>query len=531
MLTGEAKTMMEDSVAWLDRWYDPEVGQLFEVNSNAAMDHETLSSAWYAVGLLARNGNDGQDVANAEHIIASIIRDQYKNEKDLWFGVYTRMPEEPLVGSDVYPARRYSSWDPNWYGFVGLSLITMYEDFGDLLSDATKASMLDSLRNASIGDSRRGGGVNGDNLYPAYSNPAIMRAIGTSWTGRKLGDAKITQDGEEYAQAVIDLFDMHGTLSEFNSATYTGISLWGLALWCRYGAEDSVIGKRGPDLLRGTFNTTAHLWHAGMRNLAGPWDRSYSLNMKTSLGILALVLTPLIGREASSLRRYPETMSHARDWAWASLVAVSSDTYVGLVSDEVKHMFETFDGERTWTGKAFYPPYDLEPRNITTWLGETIMIGAESYRTASKNGPSNNNGQFHPAVAQWSYGKDDLGWFTLRSTEAHVTFNVSARRLEITYPKGTAASVFDFFVSTSLRKRNVASWADIQGASISVSGNINTTPTLGYAGRYGGAGGKPYYDYDYWHFTHAMPANFTGVPRMVLEFADGPSEEELGARM
>ena len=161
-----------------------QAAQLYDPKSKTAMSHEALASAWYAVGLLARNGNDGEDMCRAESIISYIIADQQDNAADLWYGDYIREPGEPDVGSGAYPARPYRSWNPNWRGFVGLSFITMYEDFGDLLSEGSKDLMLESLVNCSIGDSYREGGVNGDNLYPAYSNAAIMHAIGTGWAGR-----------------------------------------------------------------------------------------------------------------------------------------------------------------------------------------------------------------------------------------------------------------------------------------------------------------------------------------------------------
>ena len=412
-LSGEARAMVEDSMEWMDRYYDPKISQLYDLESKAAMNHETLTSAWYAVGLLARNGNGGKDVSEAEKIISYIIADQHKNPKDLWYGDYTREPEEPDVGSSVYPAKAYGSYDPNWRGFVGLSFITMYEDFGSLLSENVKHLMLESLQNCTVGDSYREGGINGDNLYPAYSNPAIMRAIGTGWTGRKTGDKNMTTAGENYAKQIIDLWDMHQTLSEFNSATYTGISLFGLTLWCKYMPKDSIMAKRGPDMLRGTWDTVSQLWHADMRNLAGPWDRSYSFDMNISLGHLSLWLAPIIGRKESGLRQHPEIMSHARDWAWAPLIAVHSEFQISLLTDKVKNSLKSFGGERTWKGQAYYPPYDLESRNITTWLGKKLMIGAQSYRTRSQNGPSNNNGQFHPAVAQWMHGNGEIGWLSV----------------------------------------------------------------------------------------------------------------------
>lgn len=178
------------------------------MKSYPAMNHEILTSAWYAVGLLARNGNSGKDVSEAESIINYIIiAYQHRNLADLWYGDYTRELEELNVGTAVYPAKPYGSWDANWRGFLGPSFITMYEDFGHLLSKELKSSMLERLYNCSVGDPYRDGGVNGDNLYPAYSNPAIMSAIRTRWTGRRKGDNNnnMTKAGENYAKAISKL--------------------------------------------------------------------------------------------------------------------------------------------------------------------------------------------------------------------------------------------------------------------------------------------------------------------------------------
>ena len=130
------------------------------------------------------------------------------------YGDYQKYPEEPYVGSSVYPADIYDSWDPNWRGFIGTTLIIAFEEYGHLLSGPTKDLMLESLHNATKGDEYRVGGVDDDNLYPAYSNPvstpgeplrlrrltqlqAIMRAFMSGWTGRRLNEANMTVSGEK----------------------------------------------------------------------------------------------------------------------------------------------------------------------------------------------------------------------------------------------------------------------------------------------------------------------------------------------
>lgn len=94
---------------------------------------------------------------------------------------------------------------------------------------------------------------------------------------------------------------------------------------------------------------------------------------------------------------------------------------------------------------------------------------------------------------------------------------VAPNRLKLTYPDGNADAVFTFFVSPSVRQPNVNSWEDIQGISISISGNVDDAYTLAFAGRYGGAAGA-YYDHNYWRFEYRMPQGFEGTPELVINF-------------
>lgn len=75
------------------------------------------------------------------------------------------------MGTTYYPPKIYNSWDPNWRGFIGCTMIMALEEFGDLLTDEVTSLLHQSLYINSIGDSYRVGGVDGDNLYPYYSNP------------------------------------------------------------------------------------------------------------------------------------------------------------------------------------------------------------------------------------------------------------------------------------------------------------------------------------------------------------------------
>ncbi|KAK8008222.1 hypothetical protein PG991_010773 [Apiospora marii] len=509
-----AQGLLNESMAWMDTFYDPDLGYLYDVEGGAALRHETRSSAWYAVGLLARNEKD--DAKEAEHIITNIIGAQFKNVSQQWYGDYQKYPEEPEVGTEAYPASIYNSWDPNWRGFVGTAFVVMLEEFPELIGDAVQKLMLESLFNATVGDSYRVGGVDDDNLYPSYSNPALMRAFVSGWTGRRLGDQNMTDAGEAYAQEIIDLFVRHNTLSEFNSGTYTGVSLFGLLLWCKYLPADSAMSAYGPQMLRDTWSAVAQLWHPEMRNMAGPWDRAYGYDMNRYVSLMGLWMWTLIGKEKSSLIRKPQVMSHSADWAWSPLMAVLADFHATLLPEGVLESLTHFGGERTFEAQAYYPPYDHAPRNITTWLSENITIGAESYNETVVGGPSTSQESFNPAVVQWKAG-GEIGFLSLYPTETSLDVQVAPWRLDLSYPEGNSSSVFTLVVSAFADGRTVRGWKDVKGLDVVVSGNVNMTHLLSFAGQMGGSS-KPLRDFEFWNFTYVMPDEFSGMPHLSLEF-------------
>ncbi|KAK8061926.1 hypothetical protein PG994_008292 [Apiospora phragmitis] len=509
-MSRNAQGLLNESMAWMDTYYDRDLGYLYDVEGGAALRHETRSSAWYALGLLARNEQD--DAQEAERIITNIIGAQFKDKSQQWYGDYQKYPEEPEVGTAEYPASIYNSWDPNWRGFVGTTFVIMLEEFPDLISEAVQDLMLASLANATVGDSYRVGGVDDDNLYPSYSNPgkALMRAFVSGWTGRRLGDKNMTDAGELYAQEIIDLFVRHNTLSEFNSGTYTGVSIFGLLLWCKYlPAGDSVMSEYGPRMLRDTWSAMAQLWHPGMKNMAGPWDRAYGYDMNRYVSLMALWMWTLIGKEQSSLIKKPQVMSHSADWAWSPLMAVLSDFHATLLPDGILESLTTFSGEHTFEAQAFYPPYDLVSRNITTWLSENVTIGAESYKETVVGGPSTSQESFNPVIVQWTTG-DEIAFLSTKNgadhraklypTEKSLDVQVAPWRLDLSYPDGNSASIFTLVVSAFTRGRTtVRSWDDVEGINVKVSGNVNMTYSMSFAGAMGGSS-KPLRDCE--SFTH-----------------------------
>ncbi|KAI9645509.1 hypothetical protein NHQ30_006249 [Ciborinia camelliae] len=464
-LPNNAQGLFNESMSYLDRVYDDSAGYLYETSGTAALRHEVRSSAWYAIGLLARNQDS--DIFEAEKIISNVINGQFKDPKDQWYGDYQKEPEEPEVGSSYYAPSIYNSWDPNWRGFIGTAFIS------------------------------------------------IMRAFVAGWTGRRLNDSNMTTSGENYAQQIIDLFDRANTLSEFNSGTYTGVSLFAMTLWAKYLPDDSVMKQRGASMIQYTWEAVSNLWHPQLLNVAGPWDRSYGFDMTKYLSLLALHIWNAVGKTKSSIIDKPYIMSHNADFAYGPLFAILSEFHNSLIPVNVTDDLQTFKGEHTFSSSTYSPPFDLYPRNITAWLANNISIGAETFNENVIGGPAKNQGTFNPALMQWDTG-DGVGWLTLYATEMHVIAEARPGSLNLTYPDGNDTSLFTFLVSPFAAKRTISSLEDIQGLSLQVSGTIDMNYTMSYAGDYGGSDAT-INDFEYWNVTFTMPAGSTETPHLFFE--------------
>lgn len=364
-------------------------------------------------------------------------------------------------------------------------MIVIYEEFRTLLPAETQDLILDSLRNNTIGDSYRVGGVDGDNLYPAYSNAWLMRTVVTSWTGQTLNDRNMTEAGNNDAQAFLDLFERNKTLSEFNGPTYAGVSIYALTIAAKY--VKSTIGHRAGDLVQSIWEYEAELWNPNMRNFAGPWDRSYGYDMNQYVAIMSIWIWTLLGREHAFTTGPAWSLSHAGDFQIAPVIAALADFHKTLVPGRVVDRLTSFS-EHTYTGQAYAPPADLEPRNITTWLSKDLAIGAFSFNQTTLGGFSEDPSSFSPAVVQWMRSDESIGYLSLYPAETALKADVAPNALNLTYPLGNASSTFTFVLAANPlgKKRDITSLDDVDGVDIKVGGSVDPTPEISFCGLLGG---------------------------------------------
>ena len=556
--TNHAHSLLTQSMTFMDQLYDPIAGYLYRFDT--ALLHDTRSSSWYAAGLLARASlsntttttSSSTDISEAIQIIKNIITPQFTNTSEQWYGDYQSYPEQPYPGTEQYPAKIYNTWDPNWRGFIGTAFIVILEEYSHLLPSSLQTDILASLKLNAIGDTYRVGGVDDDNLYPFYSNAAIMKAAVGSYIGHRLQDANLTNESEAWGREIAKLFDeVGGSLSEFNGPTYTGVSLTGLTIWAKYLPSNSSLKASGERMIRRTWKEFGELYNANMKQITGPWDRSYGYDESKYLSIMSLWIWSLVGLEASPFGPSfkPWAIAHNDDFEIGPLVSILTKYHVqqGWVGEKVMRSLTEFedpgDGGRLFTASAYSDAYDHVPRNITSWISANLTIGAESFDMNVVGGPARNPSQFNPAVAQWLREDGSVGFLTLYPETQALHAEVGPRRLNLTYPYGNATSKFVFHVSPNglTGPKNVYSWDDILGVGVKVSGSVRPEPEISFCGNVGGACDPVKYvatvhrlaafsavlhwltcylfsEFDLWNFTYSMPANDTRLPNIVLDF-------------
>ena len=379
--------LLDVSMAWMDDWWDPSAGLLW--NMDGSYDeiapprsiHLVPQSAWYAAGLLFRGA--AGDEARAVRTIEALLACQYDRPGTAWHGTFARFLEtpEPREGAVMWV-----DYDPNWRQFIGTTFEVLLQD--GLIADGALAARV----GAAIAVAVAGEPV--DRVPPSYSNIALMRA----WLEVERG-----RDGaEDYARAVVEHFDEFGAFEEYNSATYYGVDLYALALW-RDRSSSSFLRAAGARLEATLWRDVARWYHPGLRNLCGPWSRSYGMDLRAYASLLGLWMWSGLGSGGRAEAPVPDVASgrpfeHSHDLSHAPM----ADRLGAVIPSDAVGSLRSFVGEHTVSQRI------TSSRVATGWLSDRVMCGGEDGDiTASARG------QFHPATAHWSLPDGDVGWIRL----------------------------------------------------------------------------------------------------------------------
>ncbi len=352
------------ATAWMDLAWDPDAGLLW--NMEGSFDelvpprtlHLVPQSAWYAVGLLTRRTRD--DVDRAHRVMQAVAATQYDEPGTVWHGTFARFQEWPHPPAD---AREWEDYDPNWRQFVGTTFALLLADHGDAIDDATAQVMRAAIDLAVTGEP--------EGRVPAwYSNIALMKA----WLDVEAGRV---EEGEAFAEEVVNLFRRTGAFLEYGSPTYYGIDLFALALW-RSRSSSERLRAWGEEVEAALWRDVARWYHAGLRNLCGPYARAYGMDMTSYAALLGLWVWEGLGRAAAPFPDIEVPFGHAHDLTMGPCV----EALGARIPDDVVPALQGFDGERLLE-QVVEPDLGLV---ATGWLGADVMAGGE--RAAASTPPA-----------------------------------------------------------------------------------------------------------------------------------------------
>lgn len=240
-------------------------------------------------------------------------------------------------------------------------------------------------------------------------------------------------------------------------------------------------------MIGAVWETTAQLYNANLRNMAGPWDRSYGYDMNRYLSIMGLWIWSAVEHAASPIYKYPQVMAHEDDFEFGPLVSILGPYMNSFISESAIRVLRAFPGTHTFNTTVFSPAYDKDPRNVSAWLSPNLTIGAESFDENVVGGPNINQQQFNPVVVQWLRSDGSVGFISLYAETEALDASVGANVLELTYPHGNHTSQFTLLVAPNPlhARRDVYSWDDVDGIDVKVSGTVKTQPVISFCGLVG----------------------------------------------
>ena len=405
--------MLLTSLRFSDNYWDEAADLLRSPVPGDLNQHRTRESAWYALGLFMRH--EAGDDTRAIRILRQILKSQYSAPGQRWDGTFRRAPEEPLPSAD---AQLWRDYDPNWRQFIGITLALILTEFESRLPADLPPRLLDSIQRAVEGELSQG------RAEPYHTNIALLHGFLLGWSGQRLGRSEWVAQSETWAQKIRTDFALNDTFEEYNSPTYYGVDLYGLALWRRYGATEK-IRHWGGEMEAGLWRDLARFYHAGLRNICGPFDRAYGLDMRQYVSLTGVWMALVLPVELTPLPDAGKPMDHAHDFVFGPAFVLLG----APIPSDVLAGFREFQGDRHLERKI------TPERTATAWITRDVMLGGEVTQRTRGAGPNTPYNQFIPATGHWRIGADEVGAFALIACPA-VDARADAGTLSIATDRG-----------------------------------------------------------------------------------------------
>lgn len=486
-LSPYARELVAESMAWMDTFWDEETGLLAIGIDRETAQRTVRSTPRYAIGLLLRNGEG--DTGRAEKALDAVLQQQYNEPGSALHGAFRSWAGQSHPG----PEPTIFQFDPNHRQFMG----TLFA----MVLDGYEAGLTPKLvERIDLAIRRMVEGEPPDRCLPVYSNIALLQAALLTWAGDRYVRPEWVRQGEELGMKIHRLFADQDAFEEYNSPTYYGTDLFALAFWQRHSRSD-LLAEMGAEIEATLWRDTAQYCHAGLKNMCGPFTRSYGMDMTTYGALLGMQIWLGVGRSEAPFP-FPAdgVFDHCHDFCWGPCMAILD---ARIPSDVLPH-FTEFSGERFIERRISAKP----DRVATAWLSDVLMIGAEAtpldagemtfYRLREdfpEFNPASHQWRdpqfaaqrctvlsrdFCPATLHWRQPNGKPGWLRLQHLGA-IHARASERRLdiaghiepELTTRYGDAHTSFVFRIGVSGVPVSIEPdrWR-LPGLTVQVAGNL-----------------------------------------------------------
>lgn len=393
--------IFREAMASMDGRYDPAVGLLrgTVLSSSHPVSHPIRESSWYAFGLMMRNGPSDQQ--RAEHILDVILDNQYPvrdgtDHEAPWAGSFRRSPDELLPTEKAVAWKEY---DPNWREFIGCEFALTLHVFGSRLHPELRQRLHESIRQAVQGE------LHNRRLLPSYTNIAIMFGQLLDEDAVYRRDRVMAGIREKWIHDTVAIFRQNQSFMEYNSPTYYGVDLFGLGLWRRYGST-TFMKSSGDDISRRLWLDIATFYSAPMKNLAGPYDRAYGMDMESYVALLGDWIGTVVPRSKAPL---PATITvdtpHLADLWFAPTFVFLKATLPASIGNDFLTLTQPHDLTRRIDSS----------RSVSARVDTNFLAGGE---TAHLQRGVDARSQYHPLAVQWRTSCGQVGTLRISDTPA-----------------------------------------------------------------------------------------------------------------
>jgi hypothetical protein len=411
-LPSNTRSIFDVAMKSMDAAWDSEEHLLrypegFSGHSGSHQRYMVRETSNYALGLLMRDA--AGDRTRAAEGLNAVLKEQFLDQATPWYGTFRRSPEEPEPSGEH--TIMWTNYDPNWRVFIGATFELILIEYPERISTDVTLKMYKAIDTAIAGEMKHG------RLKPSYSNIALMYGALWDFAANHNNNTEWKQKSSGWIREVARLYHIYNSFDEYNSPTYYGTDLFGVALWRSYGSS-AEIREAGRNIEARLWDDIADFYHPGLRNIAGPYDRSYGMDMETYVAYTGVWIRALLPADKAPLPVPNANTDHLGDLWFAPHIAVLGATPPAAALAKLK----SFSGEHMVRRQI------TDDRSATAWIGEKIILGGEDTKL-TKDAPEDT--QFHPATAQWRTPSGSIGWFyVLRSPK--INANVDHTTMTIT---------------------------------------------------------------------------------------------------